>query len=205
MMGTIKRSKDQALVAGDTRVHSKRKKKDKKPPEQKRDKSKYQEEPQGSKKNSQKKKNKGEMSKCAYCTKGYHLERSCMKKQIDMLTQRLEKNYISLLDCSKKKEGGSNSEDKERVHALVAGTSSSPIFIIDSGASRHMVLTKETLSSLDIYKVPPIVLGYESLTNSLGKGRIDLDHGSFNNVLYVPGLSSNLLPVYQMTRTGSPN
>ena len=38
----------------------------------------------------------------------------------------------------------------------------------------------------------------------MGKGRIDLDHGQFNNVLYVPGLASNLLSVYQMTHTGSP-
>ena len=52
MMGTIKPSKDQALVAGDSRVDSKGKKKYKKPPEQKRDKNKSQEEPQGSKKNS---------------------------------------------------------------------------------------------------------------------------------------------------------
>ena len=49
----------------------------------KRDKSKYQEEPQRSKKNSKKKKNKVEMSKCAYVIKGYHPERSCMKKKID--------------------------------------------------------------------------------------------------------------------------
>ena len=55
-----------------------------------------------------------------------------MKKQIDMLTQLLEKNGISLPDSSKKREGGSNSEDRERVHALVAGTSSSPSFIIAS-------------------------------------------------------------------------
>ena len=51
----------------------------------------------------------------------------------------------------------------ERVHALVVGTSSSPSFIIDSGASRHMVLTKEEFSSLDMSKGPPIVLGDDSL------------------------------------------
>ena len=45
-------------------------------------------------------------------------------------------------------------------------------------------------------KGPPIVLGDDSLTDNLGKGRIDLDHGNFNNVLYVPGLASNLLSVY---------
>ena len=86
---------------------------------------------------------------------------------------------------------------------MVAGTSSSPTFIIDSGASRHMVSTREMFSSLDMSKGPPIVLGDNSLTDSMGKGRIDLDHGNFNNVLYVLGLASNLLSVYQMTHTGS--
>ena len=60
MMGTIKPSKDQVLVAGYLRVDSKGNKKSKNPPEQKRDKNKSQEEPQGSKKNFQKKKNKEE-------------------------------------------------------------------------------------------------------------------------------------------------
>ena len=45
MMGTIKPSKDQALVDGDSRVDSKGKKKAKNPPEQKRDKNKSLEEP----------------------------------------------------------------------------------------------------------------------------------------------------------------
>ena len=51
MMGTIKPCEDQALVAGESRVDSKGKKKYKKPPEQKRDKNKSPEDPQGSKKN----------------------------------------------------------------------------------------------------------------------------------------------------------
>ena len=51
MMGTIKPSKDQALVARDLRVDSKDKKKYKNTPKQKRDKNKSLEEPQGSKKN----------------------------------------------------------------------------------------------------------------------------------------------------------
>ena len=121
-----------------------------------------------------------------------------------MLTQLLEKNNISLPDLSKRREGGSNLEDNERVHALVSSTSSSPSFIIYSRSFRHMVSTKEILSSLDMLKGPPIVLGDNSLTESMGKGRIDLDHGNFNNVLYVPSLASNLLSVYQMTHTGSP-
>ena len=57
---------------------------------------------------------------------------------------------------------------------------------------------------MNISKGAKIVLGDDYVTNSLGKGRIDLDNGSFNNVLYVPGLASNILSVYQMTHTGSP-
>ena len=84
MMGTIKPSKYQALVGRDSRVDSKGKKKSnsKKPPKKRRDKCKSQEDPSGSKKNFQKKKNRGEMRKCAYCSKGYHPERSCIKRKL---------------------------------------------------------------------------------------------------------------------------
>ena len=68
-----------------------------------------------------------------------------------------------------------------------------------------MVSIQETFFSLHMSKGPVIVLGDDSLTDILGKGRIDLDHGSFNNVLYVPGLASNILSMYQMTHVGSPN
>ena len=87
---------------------------------------------------------------------------------------------------------------------MVANTSRSSTFIIDSRASRHMVSTRETFSSLDDSKGPKIVLGDDSVTDSMGKGRIDLDHGSFNDVLYVLGLAANLLSMCQMSHTGSP-
>ena len=102
-------------------MDSKINKKAKKPPKQKRDKNKSPEEPQGSKKNFQKKKNKGEMSKCAYCSKGYHPESSCMNKQIDMLTQLLEKNNISLPDCSiRGKEDQIQRTEREYIPWLLA-------------------------------------------------------------------------------------
>ena len=204
MMGTIKPSKEQDLVAGSSRVDSKGKKKEnsKMPPKQERDKTKSQEESLGSKKDPQKKKNKGEMSKWACCSNGYHPESSCMKKKIDMLTQHLEKNNISLLECTIKREGRSNSNDSERVHAVVAKNSRSSTFIIDSGASRHMVSTRETFSSLDDSKGQKKFLGDDFVTDSMGKGRIDLNHGSFNDVLYVIGIHANLLSLYQMTHIG---
>ena len=91
MMGTIKPSKDQALVFGDSSMASKGKKNSnpKKAPDQKKGISKSHEESSSSKKNSHKNKGKGEMRKCACCGKGYHPESYCMMKQIDMLTQIL--------------------------------------------------------------------------------------------------------------------
>ena len=79
-MGTIKPSKDQALVAGISKVDSKGKKKAKKPPDQKGDKSKSHEESSNSKKkNFQKKKGKGEGSNGACCGKRFNAKSSCMK------------------------------------------------------------------------------------------------------------------------------
>ena len=112
MIGTIKPSKDQALVAGDSKMDSKGKKKanSKKPLDKKKEKSKSHEDSSSSKKNSHKKKGKGEMSKCTYPGKFLYPEIYCMKKQINMLNQILEKHNISLLEDANKKEGGSNSE-----------------------------------------------------------------------------------------------
>ena len=74
---------------------------------------------------------------------------------------------------------------------MVASTVRSPSFIIDFGASRHMVSTRDSLLSHDDSKGPNIFLGDNLETESKGKGSIDFDHGSFNNVLYFPGVVAN--------------
>ena len=96
-------------------------------------------------------------------------------------------------------------QEKFGIRYLAILTSSSSSLIIDSGTSIHMVSTRDTFSSLNNLKGPKLVFGEDSITNSMGKGRIDLDHGSFNDVLYVPGLDAHLLLVYHMTHIGSPN
>ena len=67
-----------------------------------------------------------------------------------------------------------------------------------------MVSTIDSSSSHDASNGTKIVLGDDFKTESKGTGRIDLDHGSFNNVLYVAGLVANLLLSDQMTHTRSP-
>ena len=46
-------------------------------------------------------------------------------------------------------------------------------------------------------------MGDDSEIPAKGIGRIDLDNGYFNNVLYVPDIATNLPSIYQMTNIGS--
>ena len=48
---------------------------------------------------------------------------------------------------------------------------------------------------------PTVRMGDDSEIQAKGVGRIDLEDGYFNNVLFVPDLAVNLLSVYQMTHT----
>ena len=83
-------------------------------------------------------------------------------------------------------------------------TSKSMALLIDSGASNRMVARKDSFSSLDSSKSIPIHMGDDSTIISKGQGTINLEHGYFSNVLYVPSLASNLPSVYKMTHTGVP-
>ena len=65
-------------------------------------------------------------------------------------------------------------------------------------------MTRDTSSSLENSKGPKIILGDDFVTDSMAKGRIDLNHGSFNDVMYVPSLAANLLLVYHMTHARYP-
>ena len=55
--------------------------------------------------------------------------------------------------------------------------------------------------ALHTYSGPSILTGDHSEIPSKGIGKIDLDNGYFNNVLYVPDIESDLLYIYQMTHT----
>ena len=122
-----------------------------------------------------------------------------MNKNIDMLVQLLENNNIPFPKGARKKEGGSNSENKDRFHALVDGSSISSSFFIDSGSLRNMAFVQDSFSALHPYSGPYILMGDDFDIPSKAIGKIDLDNGCFNNVLYVHDLTTNLLSIYQMT------
>ena len=84
---------------------------------------------------------------------------------------------------------------------MVVGSSDHLSFIIDSGASRNMSSVKDLFTSLYSYSGPNIRMGDDSKIEAKGIGRINIEDGYFNNVLFVPDLEVNLLLVYQMTHT----
>ena len=84
---------------------------------------------------------------------------------------------------------------------MVEGTSNCSYFIIDSGASRHMVATRELFSSMHSNDGPTVRMGDDSEIHTKGICRIDIEHGYFGDVLYVPELAENLLAEYKMTHT----
>ena len=95
---------------------------------------------------------------------------------------------------TQEKDGNStSSEGKEKCHDLVAGTSNSSSFIIDLGASRHMVSRREFFSSESSNAFLTVQMGDDFELQTRGIGRIDLDHGFFSDVLYVLDLAANLL------------
>ena len=111
----------------------------------------------------------------------------------------MEKNNIPLSEGARKKDGSSGSDNKERCHALFVGSSYSSTFIIDSGESRHMESLIYFFTSMYSDSGPPVRMGDDALSQAKGVGRIDLEDGYFNNVLFVLDLEENLLSVYQMT------
>jgi len=65
-----------------------------------------------------------------------------------------------------------------------------------------MVANRELFSTMSLNVGPAVRMGDDSGIQTKGIGRIDLEHGYFSDVLYVPDLAANFLSAYQMTHTG---
>ena len=63
---------------------------------------------------------------------------------------------------AKKADEELETEDTDRFHALKATISLSSAYIIDYGASNHMVSSKESFSTLSLTKGPKIPMGDDS-------------------------------------------
>ena len=120
-----------------------------------------------------------------------------MRRKIDEIVVLLEKHNIIIPIGTRKADHREEIEEHDhRCHALKAICSTTHAFLIDSGASNHMVSSRESFSSLQYFDGPSIQMGNNSQIRSKGKGYIKLEHGKFKDVLYVPSLAANLLSVY---------
>ena len=127
-----------------------------------------------------------------------------MKKQIDLMAQELQHNNLGnfIPEGVKKQKEEDPTPKKGNHHALVVIDSSFDSWIIDSGATHHMVVKEKVVTSLSSCSRPPILMGDDTPVAVAREGRVELHNGSFENVLHVPNLSMNLLLVYQITQKG---
>ena len=118
----------------------------------------------------------------------------------------LKKHNITVPASARKADHREETEEHdERCHALKASCSRTHAFLIDLGASNHIVASRESFSSLEYTNDPIIHMGNDSQIRAKGKGSNKREHGKFKDVLYVPSLAVNLLSIYQMTHTGPPS
>ena len=71
----------------------------------------------------------------------------------------------------------------ERCHGLKKELPWSTTYLIDSGASNHMVASKDLFSSLNINEGTTIHMGDDSQIPALGRGTIRSKHVMFKDVL----------------------
>jgi len=94
-------------------------------------------------------KSKKERKKCSYCNIGFHIETSCMVKTIDLTVKVIQKH--DLADCiqySVKKNSNKPPEDQGKVHVLTIISSSYDRWILELGASNHIITSHNCFSSL---------------------------------------------------------
>ena len=133
-----------------------------------------------------KRKKKFENTKYPYCMRGFHLENQCMKKHIDQLWSILKQNHISLPQRVNKYDVGQPTEDHERFHAMKDGLTRSKYYLIDYGASNHMVSSRISFTTLSLIRGPKIHMGDDSQIPATGRGSVKIQHDEFKNALYVP-------------------
>ena len=85
-----------------------------------------------------------------------------MRKKHDEMSTLLKNYNISPPQREKNPNEEPHTKDDERCHDLKASITHSTTYIIDSGASNHMVASKESFSTLTLSKGPNIHMGDDS-------------------------------------------
>eukprot|EP01018_Ginkgo_biloba_P016123 Gb_14857 [translate_table: standard] len=114
-----------------------------------------------------------------------------MKKQIHYLSHLLEKNHIGVPVSIKKPSSSQDSykakdkkdKGKGKVLVTVASSSSTPYWVIHSGALHHMGSSQVEFSSLEPCDMSSITLGDDTPSIVLGRESVEVKGGTFINFL----------------------
>ena len=152
--------------------------------------------------------------RCHHCGKLGHIKRNCRELAKEK-KDKIGTNHRANVSSTKSEYSSSDSESAGLIanHALSASSSSEQnTWIIDSGATCHMCHDSKLFTDLHHLKDPlDVVLGDGHSSTASGKGKVKLHmklpNGkikmcTLHEVLYVPGLSYNLLSVAKCAQRG---
>lgn len=147
--------------------------------------------------------------KCYKCGKQGHIAKPCFKK--DQYSGQNKSKQCSICkktnhveeDCFFRKKHEQNNDEKKV--AFIAGYNNNLDdleFIVDSGATSHMVKNKEILTNVKKCDTNIGIAKKNQNMKSEEIGSVNGDICILKNVLYVPELSENLLSVSTITENG---
>ena len=162
-------------------------------------------------------KNQLKKVRCRLCGRHGLYQNDCPDNKNTKTAYTAEDNFTEFFD-----ESDDDDEDDDDIPvnvcvflALLASQQNKQIekkyWIIDSGASRHMCANEESFSHISETKVKHITLANNFKIKTAGKGDITLNCTNKNglyqvklkNVLYIPEITSNLLPVSRFAKKGA--
>lgn len=206
-MGQLKPSKYQTLVANESTLKASKDQKQHKDPKQHEKGDDFPSQHNIESKSSLREEtSRIKRDKCAYCKKIGHDDHKGFHKKIDVLTHIFQKKNIHLpssvsTPSAYQATSTSTSLSKGKGQALIASTHPKKgKWLLDSGASHHMSSSMDMFSYIEPCTSPPILMGNNTYMKVCGKGSIPMGEGTFDDVLCVPSLTTNLLSIYQITR-----
>jgi len=131
---------------------------------------------------------------CHYCQKPGHFQKNCFKKKKE-----------SQASQEKSKAHGSTNEAfaAEVPTNQILGSATQDVWLLDSGASKHMTFRRDWLSNMEPCDNEEVSLGDGGVCKVLGRGTVYIKRlinnqwldSRLEDVLYVPSLSKNLFSV----------